>query len=298
MIKMHIGQFLEDTRAFARLKVLMEHAGLLSALKQPGRFTLFAARNEAFGTDDEWEAILNDPVKLKELAEYHLIECEALSTKEIRGLRSLLMANDKQVWVHADPRLWLRDQADGRIEIWQPDLTFANGVVHIVDNVLWPWREESKSAEAHACAAATSKIDLVTAYHVHPIELNVDGEARQIHRIYLRVKLTGTTGKGELQLDATSCVDVDFFGEPSNCSPGIYAPSTIELRQVYAADTTGKGRALFTISGAGIGGDALLVVPRDARDSYRLILGPSAEEGEAWRASHVLTLERDRATAR
>lgn len=134
-------------------------------------------------------------------------------------------------------------------------------------------------------SAVGREIGLTTAYQTEPITLTIDGEQRQFRCVNLRVNLNQHVGV--LQLDATTCSQVDPFGEVAGCSPGIYPPEKIRLAQVRLADPAGHGRNLYAILESSPEERLFLVVPTRACDSYRL----SVEDDG--RVTRVITMEFD-----
>jgi uncharacterized surface protein with fasciclin (FAS1) repeats len=60
----------------SKLVEAVKAAGLVDTLKGPGPFTVFAPTDEAFNKipQADWDMLLKDPVKLKEVLTFHVAE--------------------------------------------------------------------------------------------------------------------------------------------------------------------------------------------------------------------------------
>jgi uncharacterized surface protein with fasciclin (FAS1) repeats len=116
--------------SFATLLRLMEKAGLLEGLREPGPFTLFAPDDTAFTRVNLDE---NDSDRLKAVFTYHLVEGK-VSAAGIAGEEHLLTVAAKSLTVHLDEGVHVVDNA----RLVRTDIECSNGVIHIIDNVFLP----------------------------------------------------------------------------------------------------------------------------------------------------------------
>jgi uncharacterized surface protein with fasciclin (FAS1) repeats len=120
---------------FKTLAKLLTRAGLVSALEQPGPYTVFAPTDAAFARvpAKTLKALLADKARLRAVLLYHVVkgrvtaaEVAKLSTvKTLEGAKVRLRVTGSHVFV---------DQA----KVTRADVMASNGVIHAVDRVLIP----------------------------------------------------------------------------------------------------------------------------------------------------------------
>jgi len=66
----------------SKLVEAVKAAGLVDTLKGPGPFTVFAPTDEAFNKipKADWDMLLKDPVKLKEVLTFHVAEGKMMAS--------------------------------------------------------------------------------------------------------------------------------------------------------------------------------------------------------------------------
>jgi uncharacterized surface protein with fasciclin (FAS1) repeats len=126
-----------EAGSFKTLASALESAGLVSALKGKGPFTVFAPTDAAFeklpkGTV---EALLKDIPKLYDILTYHVIQGEVMaatvvtmngaSAKTINGLSVTVNVNGGSVMIND-------------ANVVTTDIKASNGVIHVIDSVLLP----------------------------------------------------------------------------------------------------------------------------------------------------------------
>ena len=124
-------------------------AGLATALKAPGPFTVFAPTNEAFdqlppGTVEALLAPRNDAQLIK-IINYHVV-AEALTADDLvpmirdgGGVAQLTTEDGEPLAISMDGgMLMLTDAKGGKAMIIIPGVYQSNGVVHVVNAVLMP----------------------------------------------------------------------------------------------------------------------------------------------------------------
>ena len=120
---------------FKTLAKLLTRAGLVSALEQPGPYTVFAPTDAAFAKVPKktLNALLADKAKLKAVLLYHVVagrvtasDVAKLSTaKTLEGAKVRIRVSDTSVFVN-------------RAKVTKADVMASNGVIHVVDRVLIP----------------------------------------------------------------------------------------------------------------------------------------------------------------
>ena len=120
---------------FDTLTMLLTRAGLVSALKQPGPYTVVAPTDAAFAKVPKTtlNALLRDKAKLKAVLLYHVVKGKVLAS-EVVQLRQVKTLNGKSFGVRtAGSNVFL-----GGAKVTTPDVIASNGVIHVVDRVLIP----------------------------------------------------------------------------------------------------------------------------------------------------------------
>jgi uncharacterized surface protein with fasciclin (FAS1) repeats len=115
----------------------IKKAGLVCSLSCAGPLTVFAPTNSAWAKipKDQREGLLNDPKRLKDVLEYHVVKgkYDAASLDGKRSIKTLegqdLMLDNK------DGKLIV----DGAI-VTTPDVKASNGMIHLIDSVDIPER--------------------------------------------------------------------------------------------------------------------------------------------------------------
>jgi transforming growth factor-beta-induced protein len=131
-----IVQLARSTGIFNTLLAAVEAAGLTDVLKGSGPFTVFAPTDEAFAAipAGALAALVADTEALTAVLTYHVVAGE-LRAADVLGSTSLTTVNGAQASVSLDgegrPRI-----ADALITA--TDIRAKNGVVHVIDRVIFP----------------------------------------------------------------------------------------------------------------------------------------------------------------
>lgn len=114
---------------------LIDQAGLFDTLSGRGSFTLFAPSDFAFAqlTEEQLEGLRSDRALLRSVLNYHLVPgifraervAKALSLSTVNGKSLIVRVEEGEVYV-------------GEARVVKTDVTAANGVIHIIDQVLLP----------------------------------------------------------------------------------------------------------------------------------------------------------------
>ena len=122
---------------FKTLAAALTAADLLSTLKGPGPFTVFAPTDEAFaklpaGTVD---SLLKDIPKLKSILTYHVVAGKVMAADVMTmDGKSAATVNGAQLNVTTTGGVKLN--AD--VNVVKTDIECTNGVIHVIDSVLLP----------------------------------------------------------------------------------------------------------------------------------------------------------------
>src|SRR5689334_6692257 len=118
---------------FTTLTKLLKRAGLVSALRQPGPFTVFAPTDAAFAKvpKGKLNALLKNRKKLRAVLLYHVV-AQKLTAADVVKLTRAKTLNGKQV------RFRVRG---GKVyvngaRVTTADVGASNGVIHVINRVL------------------------------------------------------------------------------------------------------------------------------------------------------------------
>lgn len=135
-----IAETLSSKSQFSTLVTALSQAGLVDTFNGSGDFTVFAPTNEAFAKlgQDTLNAVLADPVLLKNVLTYHVVDPSAVPTsvpsKVAITLTSAPMLNGKSVTIKTmDGSLYINDA-----KVIMKDIKTSNGIIHAIDTVLVP----------------------------------------------------------------------------------------------------------------------------------------------------------------
>ena len=124
---------------FNTLVEAVKAAGLVDTLKSPGPFTVFAPTDEAFAKIPkvELDMLLKDPMKLKAVLTFHVVEGKLLAADLIQHEYLQAVSGGE---LRIDSSRWHlhRHMKVNGANIIKPDLPVDNGVCHAIDKVLMP----------------------------------------------------------------------------------------------------------------------------------------------------------------
>lgn len=120
---------------FSTLLSAVQAAGLTQTLSGPGPFTVFAPTNAAFAKvpQDQLQALLNDPARLRAVLLYHVVPGRVTSA-QVAGLSSARTVQGGTLNVSASGGTVRINDAT----VTQADVPASNGVIHVIDTVLLP----------------------------------------------------------------------------------------------------------------------------------------------------------------
>ena len=120
---------------FKTLAKLLKRAGLVSALQQPGPYTVFAPTDAAFKKVPKktLNSLLRNKAKLKAVLLYHVVSGK-LTAADVVKLSSATTLNGKDVRIRVSGSNVFVNKA----KVTKPDVMASNGVIHVVNRVLIP----------------------------------------------------------------------------------------------------------------------------------------------------------------
>src|SRR5690349_1254370 len=120
---------------FTTLTKLLKRAGLVSALRQPGPYTVFAPTDAAFKKVPKktLKALLANKAKLKAVLLYHIVSGKVTAADVVK-LRSAKTLNGKKVRIRVSGSNVFVNTA----KVVKADVMATNGVIHVVNRVLIP----------------------------------------------------------------------------------------------------------------------------------------------------------------
>ena len=125
----------QQAGSFTTLLAAIDAAGLTSTLEGDGPFTVFAPNDEAFAKipADAIDALLSDKDLLTQVLTYHVVPGR-VTAAEVVGLSSAATVNGKNLTITVDGGGVMVDGA----KVIATDIEARNGLIHIIDDVLFP----------------------------------------------------------------------------------------------------------------------------------------------------------------
>ncbi|XP_059502712.1 periostin-like isoform X3 [Stegostoma tigrinum] len=131
-----IADVIEVTDELSSLRAAATASGLLEILGKDGHYTVFAPTNEAFDklSKDVLERILSDPVALKAMLNYHILNSVQCSEAIMSGSTyATLEGTNIEIGCDGDSLT-----VNGQKMVNRKDIVTSNGVIHLIDKVLIP----------------------------------------------------------------------------------------------------------------------------------------------------------------
>ena len=120
---------------FTTLTKLLQRAGLVDALKQPGPYTVFAPTDAAFAKvpKHKLDALQKNKKKLRSVLLYHVVG-KKLAAAQVANRKRAKTLNGKKI------RFRVRDSKVyvNRARVTTADVGASNGVIHGINRVLLP----------------------------------------------------------------------------------------------------------------------------------------------------------------
>ncbi len=120
---------------FSTLVTAITVAGLDTALKSPGPFTVFAPSDNAFSKlpSGTVESLLEDIPTLRKVLEYHVVSGKVMAADVVK-LKTATTTTGEDVKITTSGNTVKVNDA----QVVTPDVEADNGVIHIIDTVLLP----------------------------------------------------------------------------------------------------------------------------------------------------------------
>lgn len=120
--------------SFKTLAAALQAAGLVETLKGAGPFTVFAPTDAAFAKlpAGTVEALLKDIPKLKAILTYHVVSGR-VEAKDVVKLAKATTVNGQDVSIGT-----LEGVTINNSKVTKADVQASNGVIHVIDTVLFP----------------------------------------------------------------------------------------------------------------------------------------------------------------
>ncbi len=120
--------------SFNTLVTAITAAGLDTALKGEGPFTVFAPTDEAFSklASGTVESLLGDIPKLRQILEYHVVSGKVMAADVVKT-DSVSSVEGSSLKIDASNGVKVNDAT-----VVTPDVEADNGVIHVIDTVLIP----------------------------------------------------------------------------------------------------------------------------------------------------------------
>ena len=121
---------------FTTLLAAAKAAGLVETLQGEGPFTVFAPTDEAFAALPEGtlDSLLADPEALKKILLYHVVS-GSVKAADVVNLTSAPSVEGSPIAIAVkDGMVYLNDAA----KVTATDIMAANGVIHVIDQVILP----------------------------------------------------------------------------------------------------------------------------------------------------------------
>ena len=131
-----ITQVAKQAGVFNTLLAALDAADLYGTLTGRGPFTVFAPTDEAFAKlpPGTVEALLADPMRLKQILLYHVVAGE-VPASQVVTMTSVTTLNGQSVSISVSGGdVYL----NGTTKVVQTDVMARNGIIHVIDSVLLP----------------------------------------------------------------------------------------------------------------------------------------------------------------
>ena len=111
----------------------LQKAGIIESLSGKVPFTVFAPSDEAFAkfSPETIELILKDKERLNTIVRAHIASGMMTSSNLVK-IKKMKSINGKELMISTTKGLCIQDA-----KIIKPDITCDNGIIHIVDNVMF-----------------------------------------------------------------------------------------------------------------------------------------------------------------
>ena len=121
--------------SFNTLVAAVKAAGLVETLQSDGPFTVFAPTDDAFAKlpAGALDALLADPEKLKQILLYHVVPGKVTASQVVTLDRATTAQGSDVAIKLTGGKVMVNDAT-----VIQADVETSNGVIHVVDTVIFP----------------------------------------------------------------------------------------------------------------------------------------------------------------
>jgi uncharacterized surface protein with fasciclin (FAS1) repeats len=118
---------------FTTLTKLLKRAGLVSALREPGPYTVFAPTDAAFAKvpKRKLRALKRDKAKLKRVLLYHVLAKTLPAAQVVKRKRARTLSGKRVRFRVRDGNVFVN-----RARVTTADVMASNGVIHVINRVL------------------------------------------------------------------------------------------------------------------------------------------------------------------
>jgi len=119
---------------FKTLAAALQAAGLVDTLKGAGPFTVFAPTDEAFAKipKADLDALIKDKAKLTQVLTYHVVAGKVMAA-DVTKLKEAKTVEGQMVQINTSKGVQVNDA-----KVVKADVMASNGVIHVIDTVLFP----------------------------------------------------------------------------------------------------------------------------------------------------------------
>jgi len=132
---------MKSDSAYTILDTAFDSTGLVETLIQSGPFTIFAPTNKAFRKLPPvvFESLMQARKRdLANILSYHIV-ASSIKTKDLRdGQKLRTLAGDELIITLRKDKVLVNG-----IEVMSPDIESSNGIIHIIDDMLFPRNQDN-----------------------------------------------------------------------------------------------------------------------------------------------------------
>jgi uncharacterized surface protein with fasciclin (FAS1) repeats len=125
------------------LDAALDSIGLIETLTQSGPFTIFAPTNKAFRKlpPGVYESLIQARKRdLANILSYHIV-ASSVKTKDLRdGQKLRTLAGEELIITLRKDKVLVNG-----IEVTTPDIESSNGIIHVIDDILFPRNQENSA---------------------------------------------------------------------------------------------------------------------------------------------------------
>lgn len=137
-----ILQTVKNAGTFKSLEAAIKLAGLEDILSKKGPFTIFAPSDKAFSKVpvDKMESLMKNKDQLSKMIVFHIIPGK-LTANEISALKTTTTLEGQQLEIDASKGVDMKHPLVLKVnhaQVVKNDIECANGIIHIIDDVLFP----------------------------------------------------------------------------------------------------------------------------------------------------------------